>query len=65
MSQPFVANLKLPIRVLGNTNPRMMRSTLSFVPCSADMLKQSSLTFALSISPFARLEVDEVSKVKY
>ena len=47
--------------VLGNSNPRYIRSTMYNIPCGGDMLKQSHLPFALSISPFARLEDHEVS----
>ena len=37
-----------------------MRSTVYNVPTTAEMLKQTSVPFALAISPFARLHEDEV-----
>ncbi len=43
----------------GNCNPRMMRSTMYNIPCTADMLKQSHVPFILNISPFARLHPKE------
>ncbi|KAI0237798.1 Protein transport protein Sec24C [Lamellibrachia satsuma] len=43
----------------GNCNPRLMRSTMYNIPCTADMLKQSHVPFALNISPFAELHPSE------
>ena len=31
------------------------------IPCTSDMLKNSHIPFALSITPFAKLQPDEVS----
>lgn len=46
--------------LVGNCNPRFMRSTLYNVPCTSDMLKSCHIPFALSISPFAKLPEEEV-----
>ncbi|XP_060569226.1 protein transport protein Sec24C-like [Ruditapes philippinarum] len=43
----------------GNCNPRFLRSTMYNVPCTSDMLKNSHIPFALTISPFAKLQDDE------
>lgn len=43
----------------GVCSPRFMRSTVYNVPTTADMLKQTSVPFALAISPFARLHEGE------
>ena len=44
----------------GNCNPRFLRSTMYNVPCTSDMLKNSHIPFALTVSPFAKLQDDEV-----
>lgn len=38
----------------GNSNPRFVRSSLYCIPHTADLLKTTSLPFALIISPFAK-----------
>ncbi|XP_053392421.1 protein transport protein Sec24C-like [Mercenaria mercenaria] len=43
----------------GNCNPAFLRSTMYNVPCTSDMLKNSHLPFALTISPFAKLQEEE------
>ncbi|XP_014770483.1 protein transport protein Sec24C isoform X1 [Octopus bimaculoides] len=43
----------------GNSNPRFIRSTMYNVPCTADMLKNSHIPFALTITPFAKLHKEE------
>lgn len=45
---------------LGLCSPRFMHSAIYNVPTTAEMLKQTSVPFALAISPFARLHEDEV-----
>lgn len=43
----------------GICSPRFIRSTIYNVPTTAEMLKQTSVPFAVTISPFARLHKDE------
>ncbi|XP_054715846.1 protein transport protein Sec24C-like [Uloborus diversus] len=43
----------------GICSPRFMRSTIYNVPTTAEMLKQTSVPFAIAVSPFARLHKDE------
>ena len=45
----------------GSCNPRLMRSTTYAIPHAADMIKQSEIPIALSISPLADLRSDEVN----
>lgn len=45
----------------GICSPRFMRSTIYNVPCTSDLLKQTSVPFAITISPFAELNEGEVS----
>ena len=44
----------------GSCNPRFVRSTTYAIPTSTDMVKQSQIPIALSISPMAALRPDEV-----
>lgn len=44
----------------GSCNPRFMRSTTYAMPATNDLVKQSHVPIALSISPFADLQQDEV-----
>ncbi|CAF0886553.1 unnamed protein product [Rotaria sordida] len=44
----------------GNCNPRFMRSTTYSIPNATDMVKQSHIPIALSISPLADLRSDEL-----
>ncbi|CAF0839748.1 unnamed protein product [Adineta steineri] len=44
----------------GSCNPRFMRSTTYAMPNAADMVKQSNIPIALSISPLAKLRQDEL-----
>lgn len=43
----------------GNCNPAFLRSTMYNVPYTSDMLKNSHIPFALTISPFAKLQDEE------
>ncbi|KAL4239532.1 Protein transport protein Sec24C [Mactra antiquata] len=43
----------------GSCNPAFLRSTMYNVPCTSDMLKNSHIPFALTISPFAKLQTEE------
>lgn len=43
----------------GLCSPRFMRATIYNVPTTADLLKQTSVPFALAISPFARIHDGE------
>jgi protein transport protein SEC24 len=43
----------------GACSPRFLRSTLYNVPCTNDILKQTHLPFALSLSPFAEIPEGE------
>ncbi|GAB1598001.1 protein transport protein Sec24C-like isoform X2 [Argonauta hians] len=43
----------------GNSNPRFIRSTMYNIPCTADMLKNSHIPFALTVTPFAKLHREE------
>lgn len=43
----------------GNCNPSFVRSTMYNIPCTSDMLKNSHIPFALSITPFAKLHPNE------
>lgn len=52
------------IDIVGLCSPRFIRSTIYNVPTTAEMLKQTSVPFALAISPFARLHEDEASTFK-
>jgi len=45
----------------GSCNPRLMRSTTYAIPNAIDMIKQSHIPIALSISPLADLRSDEVN----
>ena len=38
-----------------------MRSSMYSIPCSSDLIKQSHLPFAVTISPFSKLHPQEVS----
>jgi protein transport protein SEC24 len=44
---------------MGNANPRFIRSTCYSVPANPDILKQSKLPLALSLTPFAELRDEE------
>ncbi|VDN02983.1 unnamed protein product [Thelazia callipaeda] len=44
----------------GVCNPKFMRSTLYIAPASSDMLKTTQLSFAVAVTPFARLHPIEV-----
>ncbi|ELT99740.1 hypothetical protein CAPTEDRAFT_210583 [Capitella teleta] len=43
----------------GNSNPRFIRSTMYNIPYTNDMMKQCHVPFALSITPFAKLNPKE------
>lgn len=47
----------------GNANPRFIRSTMYNIPYNNDMMKQSHVPFALSITPFAKLNPKEVRRL--
>jgi protein transport protein SEC24 len=42
----------------GNCNPRYLRSSLYHVPCNKDVLKETHVPLALSLSPFAQHRAD-------
>ncbi|UYV79481.1 SEC24C [Cordylochernes scorpioides] len=52
------------VRDEGICSPRFIRSTIYNVPCTADMLKQTNVPFAITISPFARLNENEVCVIQ-
>ncbi|KZC10745.1 PREDICTED: protein transport protein Sec24C [Dufourea novaeangliae] len=43
----------------GNASPRYIRSTMYTVPTTADIIKQTSVPFALIVSPMARIAENE------
>ncbi|XP_022248910.1 protein transport protein Sec24C-like [Limulus polyphemus] len=43
----------------GNCSPRFVRSTIYSVPTTFEMLKQTAVPFAITISPFAKLKEGE------
>ena len=53
-------SLSLNYPIPGNCNPRFMRSTIYVAPQTQELLKHSQLPFAVSISPFAKLNEKEV-----
>ncbi|GAB6028512.1 hypothetical protein CHUAL_002663 [Chamberlinius hualienensis] len=57
---PPLVTTKFITQDQGNCSPRFIRSTMYTIPCNPDMLKQTYLPFVLSISPFARLENNEI-----
>ena len=68
--EPFITNapgLLPPITATefvcqdqGNCNPRFMRSTTYTIPHAHDMVKQSHVPLALTITPLANLRAEEV-----
>ena len=44
------------VRDTGNANPRFMRCTLSMLPYNSDLLKQSAMSLAVLVQPFALLD---------
>ncbi len=48
------------MRDYGNASPRFIRSTMYTVPATPDLLKQTSVPFALVVSPFAPVEENEI-----
>jgi protein transport protein SEC24 len=57
---PPLAGINFTCQDQGNCNPRFMRSSTYAIPNASDMVKQSHIPIALSISPLAELRADEV-----
>lgn len=57
---PPLVTTKFVTHDQGNTNPRLLRSSMYSVPATSDMMKQSAVPFSLVISPFARLMEQEM-----
>ncbi|CAF0727210.1 unnamed protein product [Adineta ricciae] len=57
---PPLAGTNFVCQDQGSCNPRLMRSTTYTIPNTADMIKQSHIPIALSISPLANLRTDEL-----
>lgn len=57
---PPLVTTKFTTHDQGNTNPRLLRSSMYSVPATSDMMKQSAVPFSLVISPFARLAEQEM-----
>lgn len=53
---PPTTQARFVVRDTGNANPRFMRCTLSMVPYSSDLLKQSAMPLAVVVQPFALLD---------
>jgi len=60
-SVPPLVTTKFVTQDQGNCNPAFMRSTMYNIPCSSDMLKNSHIPMALTISPFAKLLPEEAA----
>lgn len=50
---PPSATSNFIVRDMGNCSPRYMRCTLNQIPCSGDLLANSSMPLALMVQPFA------------
>uniref|UniRef100_A0AC34QJP2 Protein transport protein Sec24C n=1 Tax=Panagrolaimus sp. JU765 TaxID=591449 RepID=A0AC34QJP2_9BILA len=57
--QPPLSNTEFFGQDQGNCNPKFMRSSLYCVPLNHDILKQTSIPFAVSLTPFANLSTSE------
>lgn len=53
---PPTTQARFIVRDTGNANPRYMRCTLSMLPYSNDLLKQSAMPLAAVVQPFAILD---------
>ena len=53
---PPTTQARFVVRDTGNANPRFMRCTLSMMPYSNDLLKQSGMPLAAVVQPFALLD---------
>ena len=53
---PPTTQARFVVRDTGNANPRFMRCTLSMLPYSNDLLKQSAMPLAVVVQPFALLD---------
>lgn len=53
---PPTTQARFIVRDTGNANPRFMRCTLSMMPYSNDLLKQSAMPLAVVVQPFALLD---------
>lgn len=53
---PPTTQARFIVRDTGNANPRFMRCTLSMMPYSSDLLKQSAMPLAVVVQPFALLD---------
>ncbi|XP_018325485.1 protein transport protein Sec24C isoform X2 [Agrilus planipennis] len=56
---PPLVTTKFVVQDQGNASPRFIRSTMYNVPISQDLIKQTSVPFALIISPLANQEGQE------
>ena len=59
-SVPPLVTTKFTVEDQGNASPRFLRSTMYNVPVSQDILKTAHIPFAMTYTPFARLEDGEV-----
>jgi protein transport protein SEC24 len=57
---PPLVTTQFVTRDYGNASPRLIRSTMYYVPSSEEMRKQTGVPFGLVISPLAKAGVDEV-----
>ena len=46
--------------LLGNCNPRFLRSTMYSIPVSNEMMKQCKIPFGIACSPYAKTAANEV-----
>ena len=60
-SVPPLVTTDYTVQDRGHASPRLLRSTMYNIPATADMLKQSHLPFVVNISPFAKLDPQEVN----
>ena len=63
---PPTSQARFIVRDTGNANPRFMRCTLSMMPYSNDLLKQSAMPLAVVVQPFALLDpADDPTQVSH
>ncbi|XP_031561696.1 protein transport protein Sec24C-like isoform X2 [Actinia tenebrosa] len=56
---PPLVSSKFVVKDDGNCSPRFMRSTMYNVPCNKDLLQASDIPFAVVITPFAEIPINE------
>jgi len=56
---PPLVTTKFSVDDQGNSSPRFIRSTMYSIPAQPDMLKQTSVPFALVVNPFGNPQEDE------